>query len=120
MKKILVVDDEVQICEIFEETLVAAGHDVSVANSGEEAYTLYSQNDFDIILTDLNMPGMSGDELCWKIRSENTAIPIIAITGYYQSWDSIHFEEIGFTDYIHKPARIEDLLKLVAKYAGNN
>ncbi len=114
-KSILVIDDEEEITSIFEEVLTNAGYDVTTVCSGEEAIEILSKQKFKVILSDLKMPGMTGDELCWNIRKKDTNTVIIAITGYHMDFTKEHFQEIGFNDYLLKPVSLSDLVEVVEK-----
>ncbi|MFC1553053.1 response regulator [candidate division KSB1 bacterium] len=114
-KSILVIDDETEITEIFKEILAGVGYDVTTACSGEEALEILSKRQFKVILSDLKMPGMTGDELCWNIRKKDKSTVIIAVTGYHKDFSKEHFLEIGFNDYLFKPVLLSDLVKTVKK-----
>ncbi len=78
-ERVLVVDDEAQITRVLRTALSAQGYDVRAANDPEEALLLFEEWSPDLIVTDLMMPGMSGVELCRRIRSK-TATPIIVLS----------------------------------------
>ncbi len=82
MKHILVVDDEKHICELYRSELEDEGYAVTVANSGQEALDLVEENAPDLILLDIQMPGMDGIETLEKLLGKDKGIPIILNTAY--------------------------------------
>lgn len=115
MKKILVVDDELALCEIMQFNLEAAGYSVQTACSAEEALT-YGITQFDIILLDIMMDGMSGFDLARLMRKEERTrdIPIIFITACNDEDNRVNGLEMGGDDYISKPFSIREVLARVA------
>ena len=81
-KRILVVDDDKVIRELFRETLEAGGYQVMTAQDGNEALKLVKKWTFDLIFTDLKMPGMDGAETFRQVRQIDISVPIVIITGY--------------------------------------
>lgn len=106
--KILIVDDEKAILEMLRINLEAEEYIVYLAKSGEEALTQLSVEP-ELILLDINMPGMSGLELCQKIR-DHVNCPIIFLTARITEQDKIAGLMNGGDDYITKPFSIEELL----------
>lgn len=82
-KKILVVDDETQLQDLFQNVLVMEGYDVRVAADGEAGYTAYHRFQPDLILTDVVMPGMSGLEMVRKIRTTVFSLKVIYMSGFF-------------------------------------
>ncbi len=82
MKKILVVEDESSIRNLYKEELIDEGYDVVTAEDGNAGYELYKKEDPDLISIDLKMPNLNGLELLDKIRQENKEIPIIIYSAY--------------------------------------
>ena len=109
-KKILIVDDEEVIRDIFDLALTKAGHTGCYAESGEEALEiLRDEEKIDVIFLDLNLPDMSGVELCGRIRMNKPNAVINAITGYAPFFDITQCYHAGFDDYLEKPIG-QDLL----------
>lgn len=95
---------------------------IDVASSGEEAFTKVSSSAFDIILTDVEMPGMTGYDLCRKIRAYESGGRrhiVIALTANASDEDRAHAEAAGIDDYLTKPYSPQDLLEVLQKNAGN-
>ena len=118
---ILVVDDHPVNILLLEEFLVRPGYEIVPAESGEEALVKLSGNKIDLILLDLNMPGMSGFEVLTKIRDDEKTqrIPVVLITAHKESEVRIKALESGCDDFISKPfdqyellARVKSLLRI--------
>lgn len=109
---ILVVDDEPQIRRVLRSTLSFRGYTISEAASGEEAFELVRKLKPDLILLDVNLPGMSGVEACREIRRFTDA-PIIILTVRNAERDKVIALDAGADDYVTKPFGIEELLARV-------
>lgn len=112
--KILVVDDSRELREILEEYLGSEGDNVEGAGNGKEALEKYRNNYYDLIITDLNMPGLPGMELIKTIRKESDITEFVIITGYASIDSAVDAIKAGAFDYIVKPFRMEEL-KVVVK-----
>jgi len=109
---ILVVDDETQIRRVLRSTLSVRGYTISEATSGEDALDLVPKLKPDLILLDVNLPGMSGVETCREIRRTSDA-PIIMLTVRHAERDKVVALDAGADDYVTKPFGIEELLARV-------
>jgi two-component system, OmpR family, KDP operon response regulator KdpE len=109
---ILVVDDEPQIRRVLRSTLTFRGYELVEAASGEEALELASKVKPDLILLDVNLPGISGIETCRELR-RFTDVPIIMLTVRNAERDKVVALDAGADDYITKPFGIEELLARV-------
>ena len=109
---ILVVDDEPQIRRVLRSTLSFRGYTISEAQTGEEALELVRKIKPDLILLDVNLPGMSGIETCREIRRASDA-PIIMLTVRNSERDKVVALDVGADDYVTKPFGIEELLARV-------
>ena len=107
--RILVVDDEPQIRRVMRTTLVSRGYVVSDARSGEEALEKLRAERFDLVLLDMNMPGMGGMEACRVIRSESD-IPIVILSIRNAEKDKVEVLDAGADDYVTKPFSTPELL----------
>jgi CheY-like chemotaxis protein len=114
-KKVFVVDNEVFIRELFENAFTRAGYAVRSASSAEEALSILREEPYWVMFLDLNLPGMSGLELCRKIRSEHPLAILFAITGYASLYDLNECREAGFEDYFTKPVPVSVLLDTAAR-----
>lgn len=106
---ILVVDDEPQIRRVLRSTLSTRGYVITDAKTGEEALEWVRREPPDLILLDVNMPGMGGIEACRQIRRVSTA-PIIMLTVRNAERDKVLALDAGADDYVVKPFGIEELL----------
>lgn len=107
--KILIVDDEKDLCEILEFNLSSEGYETSVANSAEQALKL-SLEQFDLILLDVMMGGISGYKMASRIRKEmQLSIPIIFMTAKTEENDILTGFNVGGDDYISKPFSIKEM-----------
>lgn len=107
--KILVVDDEPQLRRVMRTTLTAEGYTISEARNGEEAMQSFRSLPPDIILLDVNMPGMGGLEACRQIRSRSD-VPIIMLTVRSAERDKVSALDAGADDYVVKPFGMQELL----------
>jgi len=111
--RILIVDDNKELREILQEYLKGEGHAAEGAANGREALERHHEEPFDLIITDLNMPEISGMELIKSIRKENQDTEFVIITGYASMDSAVEAVRIGAFDYIVKPFRMEELQVVV-------
>ena len=112
--RILIVDDNREIRAILEEYLREEGYVAEGAGDGKEALEKHGMGPFDLIITDLNMPGMTGIDLIKEVAKNESTTEFIIITGYASLDTAIEAVKAGAFDYIVKPFRIEEL-KVVIK-----
>ncbi len=106
---ILVVDDEREIARALRRSLTAHGYKVLVAESGEEAIEVVSQQRLDLLLLDLLLPGISGLEVCRQVR-EVSNVPIIILSIKDAERDKVEALDLGADDYVAKPFSINEVL----------
>lgn len=121
MGKVLVADDDQNICELLRLYLEKEGYGVIIANNGEQAIQLYLSENPDIVLLDVMMPKLDGWQACREIRQKSNC-PIIMITAKGETFDKVLGLELGADDYVVKPfdtkeivARIKAVLRRVGK-----
>jgi two-component system KDP operon response regulator KdpE len=107
--RILIVDDEPQICRVMRAILCTAGYAVADARSGGEAMEILRRENFDLILLDVNLPGISGIQTCREIR-EWSDVCVIMLTVRRSEKDIVAALDAGADDYVTKPFGIEELL----------
>ena len=112
MEKILIVDDDNDIAELESYILKEEGFETVIKNTGEDALDEIDKTNFDLILMDIMMPGISGIELCAKIR-EKVSCSIIFVTAKSNLVDKMVGFEIGGDDYITKPFENQELVSRV-------
>ena len=110
-KKILVVEDEEKILEVVTSLMEKQGYEVYQAEDGKEALEIFNNNEISLIILDLMLPDISGEEICMKIR-EKSRVPIIMLTAKIDEVNLLRGLDIGADDYITKPF---SLMELVAR-----
>ena len=110
--RILVVDDDPQIRRVMRSTLTAQGYEVGDARTGQEALARLRSESYDLVLLDMNMPGMGGMETCLAIRSDSD-VAIIMLTVRNTEKDKVDALDAGADDYVTKPFSTPELLARV-------
>ncbi|MCE3281644.1 MAG: two component transcriptional regulator, winged helix family [Chitinophagaceae bacterium] len=122
MIPILLIEDQVELCQILKDTLALYGFDVSYAHNGEDGYRLFASLDPKIVLIDIMMPGSDGFSAVKQIRAVNKDVPIIMLTAKPLTDDLVKAFDLGCNDYIRKPFVMEELIARIrsfARVAGN-
>jgi len=114
--RILIVDDEKNMREVLEIFLRNEGYNVSVADSGERAVEAMRHDIFDLVITDMKMPGMSGIDLLKNIKQISPETIVVIITAYGTTESAVQAMKLGAYDYIQKPFEMDDI-RLVVKNA---
>jgi len=109
-RKLLLVEDEQKIADTLKLGLSENGYQVDVAYDGNIGWKLYQQNPYNLVILDLNLPGINGYELCKMIRARNNSIPIIMLTALNSLENKIEGYDAGADDYIIKPFDFKELL----------
>lgn len=120
MAHILAVDDALVIRELVRTVLEANGHQVSTANDGREAMAFARENSVDLVISDLNMPNMSGMNLVASLRhlESYAKTPILIMTTEVDEYKKKKAKSSGATGWIQKPVTAERLLAAVQKTVG--
>jgi DNA-binding NtrC family response regulator len=113
MSKILVVDDDKNILDAFEQVLTEHGYEVSRAQHGREALGLLQAEKLDLVIMDIRLPGMSGLETLEKIKEFDTRLPVIIVTGYGTMETAVEAMKLGAIDYQLKPLNPQDILQSI-------
>lgn len=113
--RILVVDDEGAIRYSITKTLQRVGYQVEAAASGEEALEQLENQEFDVVLTDIRMPGISGVDLLARIKEKSTDTSVILMTGYASLNSAVESLRLGAHDYLVKPSSSRDIRDSVAR-----
>jgi two-component system, OmpR family, KDP operon response regulator KdpE len=106
----LIVDDEASFRRVLRTCLTQSGFSIEEAQSGEEAVAILSKYAFDLVLLDINMPGMGGVEACREIRARSPKIGIVMVTVQDGESEMVRALEAGADDYITKPIRFRELV----------
>lgn len=109
-KRILIVEDEEKIARLLEIELTYEGYDTSKVYDGYEGFMLAHDEEWDLILLDVMLPGLSGIEVLRRIRSSNKNTPVILLTAKDAIEDKVAGLDLGANDYITKPFQMEELL----------
>jgi two-component system response regulator FlrC len=117
MARILVADDEPGLREFVSDALELDAHTVVVARDGREASKLLDERGFDLVITDLKMPGMTGLELLRKLRAEQPEVECIVMTAHGTVDTAVEAMKLGAFEYLQKPLSGPDELRLVAQRA---
>ena len=124
-KRILLVDDEVEITEINKRYLTQAGYEVNVAHDGQEALELFQKYSIDLIITDIMMPNMDGYDLIGEVQYLSPEQPFLFITAKTSEPDKIYSLSMGADDFITKPfsprelvLRVNNILRRIHRSAG--
>lgn len=113
MPRVLVVDDEEHLCMLYEQELHYAGYEVVTASSGPEALVALEQQDIDVVVLDIAMPGMDGIEALRKILAVNNRMPVILNTAYASYQDD--FMTWAAEDYVVKSSDVSELSQRIAE-----
>lgn len=110
---ILIVEDEPKISRILQLELEEENYKTSLADNGEDALDMIENNEWDLVLLDIMLPGLSGMEVLRKVRRTDSNTPIILLTARDEVYDKVSGLDLGANDYITKPFQIEELLARV-------
>ena len=116
MNKILIVDDEKAIRDVLLDTLSFLGYEVTVASSGHEGLSLFLNNTFGLVFTDMHMPGMDGWTLAHHIKDKSSDTPVVLITGSEKETVMKRFKGSFVDTVIFKPLSLEDIQKTVQEF----
>lgn len=124
-KRILLVDDEVEITEINKRYLIQAGYEVNVAHDGQEALEIFQKYSIDLIITDIMMPNMDGYDLIGEVQYLSPEQPFLFITAKTSEPDKIYSLSMGADDFITKPfsprelvLRVNNILRRIHRSMG--
>jgi DNA-binding response OmpR family regulator len=112
-KRILAVDDDPDLLSLYVLTLAGAGYKIETAVDGEQAWRAFSTTDYDLLLTDNNMPGCTGTELVARLRHAGMTQPVIIVSGFALGFDEDESEGLGLAAVLRKPFMPDELLAAV-------
>ena len=116
--RILVVEDRESLRRMLDRALSGEGHVVETAADGETALHLLATRQYDLVLTDLKLPGQSGIDVLRGSRKLNPGLPVVVLTAYGTVHTAVEAMKEGAVDFLEKPVEIDDLFRLVAAVAG--
>ena len=120
-KKVLVAEDSSVIQNLLKKILLFENCKITSAKDGQVALDKFEEDDFDLVIMDINLPSLSGLEVTRKIRAirkKKGEVPIIGISGNVKNLPIGSFFEAGMDEYLQKPLDYDQLIKLVKKYVG--
>ena len=117
MIPILLIEDQVELCEILKDTLSLYGFDVTYALNGEDGYSTFTSLDPKIVIIDIMMPGSDGFSAVKQIRTVNKDVPIIMLTAKPLTEDLVKAFDLGCNDFIRKPFVMEELIARIKSFA---
>ena len=113
--RVLIVDDNAPLRRALGRMLQSAGHTVSVAASGDEALVALSGTEFDLVISDVRMPGMTGVELLEKVREHDRDLPVVLMSGDPDLNTATRADDLGALEYLEKPVTLDKLDRCVAR-----
>ena len=117
--KLLIVDDEKNIREGLGTALELDGYEIALAADGDAGWKRFQRGDVDLVITDLRMPGISGEELLKRISSETPGVPVIVLTGHGTVETAVEAMRNGAYDFLTKPVNLDRLSLLVKRALSN-
>lgn len=113
--QVLVIDDDAVVGRSFDRTLSDKGYEVSTALSGEEALETMNKSNFDVVFTDIKMPGMDGLEVTERIKARCPWTPVVVITGYGTEENEAEASVLGASGFVRKPLSPEIIESITLK-----
>jgi DNA-binding response OmpR family regulator len=115
-KSILIIEDDAQSRQVVRLATEAQNFELLEAATGDEGLVRAINDDPDLILLDINMPGMSGLDVCRKLRADGSLVPIIMLTGKTDTIDKVVGLEVGADDYVTKPFEVRELMARIGAH----
>ena len=107
--RLLVVEDEKKLCDMIAKSLHLAGYEVDMCNDGEQALDMIYAELYDLIVLDLNLPGLDGMEILRELRKENEETKVLILSARSQIADKVEGLDSGANDYMEKPFHLQEL-----------
>ncbi|MFH1503887.1 MAG: response regulator [Candidatus Omnitrophota bacterium] len=119
-KRVFIIEDDLDIAKIMKYALEAEGHEVYTANDGKEGFEEIRHDPPDLVILDLALPGLCGEEVCRKIKRDKNLkdIPVIMVTAKSSDTDRVIGKVIGANRYMIKPFDVDELLSEVNSLTG--
>ena len=103
LRKVLVVDDDPVVGKSFDRVLSGKGYAVITASNGQEALNKLDAEDYDVVFTDIKMPGMNGLEVAERVKQRRPWLPVVIVTGYGSTENETRAEAAGVSSFLRKP-----------------
>ena len=107
--RLLVIEDEKKLCDMIAKSLHMAGYEVDMCNDGERALDMIYTERYDLIVLDLNLPGLDGMEILRELRKENEETKVLIVSARSQIADKVEGLDSGANDYMEKPFHLQEL-----------
>lgn len=114
-EKLLIVEDEDTLCHSLQRVFAREGYEVDIADSAESAIELLARNSYDLVITDIILPGISGIELIKRYRGKNPSQKMIIMTAYASLETAMEAIKVGACDFIVKPVVHDEMKQVVRK-----
>jgi len=115
-KKILVVDDNLEMCKLIEKVLIKEGYEIIIASDGEEALDkIKNKKDIKLVIADIKMPKKDGVNLLKEIQEDYPTIKVVLMTAYGDVEQYLQMMDMGAYEYMPKPIKIDELVRVVKK-----
>src|SRR5215467_12215310 len=118
--KILLIEDDPGIRDTLQRIFREDGYEVAVEDKGDQGLARAAEDSFNVVITDLRLPGLDGLELVRQLHAAKPRLPIILITAFGTTETAIEATKLGAYDYVLKPFHVPDLLSLVRKAVGSS
>jgi DNA-binding NtrC family response regulator len=118
--RILLIEDDPGITDTLQRVLAAEGHEVAIEKRGDDGLARAIKDPFNLVITDLKLPGLNGLELVRQLHAAKPRLPIILVTAFGTTETAIEAMKVGAYDYLLKPFDIPQLIELVGKAADSN
>src|SRR5690348_2756170 len=118
--KILLIEDDPGIREGLQRVLAEEGHEVTVEQRGDQGLAQARTGAFNLVITDLRLPGLSGLDLVRQLHSAQPRLPIVLVTAFGTTETAIEAMKYGAYDYVPKPFNVPELLEIIRKAADSN
>lgn len=109
-EKLLIIEDEESIARVLQLELEFEGYEVATSHTGPDGLIMYREQEWDLVLLDLMLPGLNGLDVLRRIRADETMTPVILLTAKSDMEDKVTGLDLGANDYVTKPFEIEELL----------
>ncbi len=110
---ILVIEDDQDVSNLLSDVLTNGGHEVEIATNGSQGIEVFEKKEFDLVFTDLGMPGMSGWQVAKKVKHINGRVPVVLITGWNIELKESDAKDTRVDLIIHKPFEVNQVLNVV-------
>jgi CheY-like chemotaxis protein len=117
--RILVVDDEPEIRSLMSDALAAFGYHVGAVGGADEAFALFARTHYDLVMSDLRLPGLTGADFAHKLRSIDPTLPLIMLTGSAPDDDDVRRVRDAGIAILHKPIGLPQLRIILTEALGN-